>query len=477
VLAIAASIPLVAASAYYYLGTKAPGQTGIGVPDLAVLLDILAWAGREHPIVLVIHLVAIVTPLLLFGRPSQPAAAVLGVVLVLGTSALTGDASYQSRFVYLLPALIAIAVAEFGPGIAGFTAARLRTPVRNTSIVMCALLVVVIVQAAFHERLDTATRFYARVEHDDIVLIESLVGRDGITASSYWGANEGEPTNWFVNAAGEREAWSPIGPWLSTIPEEAAAGREMQRLFAGQVGIEDGRFQVAASGTSTGYYELRVSVQVDDWYHSVFVIDPARTDWPFAVVDASARLEGDRVLLTLTGVAERDRIELVAELTADGLRITAESSSRRQNDWHVVLSPAGAGWGLERLGGSLVRIDSTIGGRQLEYAIGAGSEGSPARASIYGPGQPVDLDVLGADRIEMTVGPLKGFLAHGELVTFDEQRVADGLDVQQVMVWRNTGLAERFDTPCYAQFGSATHVVGFDRVADCAVDAAAADGG
>jgi hypothetical protein len=77
----------------------------------------------------------------------------------------------------------------------------------------------------------------------------------------------------------------------------------------------------------------------------------------------------------------------------------------------------------------------------------------------------------------MTVGPLKGFLAHGELVTFDEQRVADGLDVQQVMVWRNTGLAERFDTPCYARFGSATHVVGFDRVADCAVDAAAADGG
>ena len=53
VLAIATSVPLVAASAYYYLGTKAPGQTGIGVPDLAVLLDILAWAGREHPIVLI----------------------------------------------------------------------------------------------------------------------------------------------------------------------------------------------------------------------------------------------------------------------------------------------------------------------------------------------------------------------------------------------------------------------------------------
>ena len=472
--AVAASVPFAAASAGYYLGTKAPGQVGLGIPDLAVLLDLLAWAGREHLVVLLLHFVAIVTPLLLFGRPSHAAAALLGAVIVLGTSALTGDPSYRSRFVYLVPALLAITVAEFGPPLVAFTARRLRKPTRSIAIVMCGLSVVLMVQVAFHERLDTATRFYARVTLDDVALLETLQGRGGVTASSYWGTNEAEPTNWFVNAAASREAWSPIGPWLSSIPEEAEAGRQMQRLFAGQVGIEDGRFQVAASGTAAGHYELRVAVRVDGWYHSAFELDVARTDWPFAIIDAEASLEGDTLRLRLNGVADRDRIDLLADLTGDGVRITAETSSRRLNNWHVVLSPSSAGWGLERLGISQVRMDSVLGGRMHQYSVSADSTGAAARSSIYGPGQPVDFDVAGADRIEFRVAPIDGFGPRGDVVSFDEQRVSDDLDVQQVVVWRNTGLVERFDTPCYAQFGAATNVVGFERVAGCG---SAPDGG
>ncbi len=462
-----AAAPLVGVSLYYYLGIQSPGQSALGPPDLSVLVDLLAWAGREQTFIFVMNVAAVLSPFFAFHRASQASSMAVVTVLVLGTALVKGDPSYQSRFIYVLPVLIAFAVAELGTPVVRALASRQRRHDPIMPVLVTTAAVMVLAQSGFAVRLDAAIDYYERVEPEDLALLSGLPPTDGVVASSHYAQSTAEPTSWFLNAATGRPAWSPIGPWLSTVGVETRAGATMQRYFAGQVGIENGRFQVAVTGTPEGYYSIAVATLDDDYYTPLFDLDVARTRWPFPVVSAEARLvsEGE-VQLILYGSRRAQKIEMKIELTDEDVTLEAESGVRGSNDWHVVLTP-GTAWQVSRLASSELFVEHVFGDRLLSSNVRVSNVDAPARATIYNTGDPIDFDVVDSRRFGLVWTATDGFVDPITSESFDEQDLADSLDVRQVVVWRNTGVAERFNTDCYSLLDSSANLVSFERTDAC----------
>ena len=469
VMGAAAGFPFVLVSSYYYFGVQAPSQSKLGFPDLSVLSSLLGWAGREHQFIAAVNLVAVISPFLLFHRRSQPAALSVAALLILGTTVVKGDPSYQSRFVYLLPVLVAIAIAEVGVPLVRRTAAMLRQSSHALPLAVTVVTVLLIAQTGFFVRLDAAVAYYGRVKQSDLAVLTRSVTADGLAVSSHWAASTAEPTSWFVNAAASEPAWSPIGPWLSTSAEETVFGGKLQRFFAGQVGVENGRLQASIAGTDEGYYSIRIAASFAGWYYPLAELDVARTRWPFAVVSAAAIVADDeKLLLTLRGRRPVEVIELRIELRDESVRMTAESKATEDNDWHVVFAPAGGPWTASRVDSTEVSTRHLVGGtREVTSNLRIVGSGAPARATLYGASDPLDFDVIGSERVQFLWKARAGYTAAGEVAVFDEHALADDVGATRVVVWRNTGLAERFITDCYAEIDRSDSVIVFDRVDSC----------
>ncbi len=462
-----AAAPFVGVSLYYYLGIQSPGQSALGPPDLSVLVNLLTWAGREQTFIFVMNVAAVLSPFFAFHRASQASSMAVVTVLVLGTALVKGDPSYQSRFIYVLPVLIAFAVAELGTPVVRALASRQRRHDPIMPVLVTTAAVMVLAQSGFAVRLDAAIDFYERVEPEDLALLSGLPSTDGVVASSHYAQSTAEPTSWFLNAATGRPAWSPIGPWLSTVGVETRAGATMQRYFAGQVGIENGRFQVAVTGTPEGYYSIAVATLDDYYYTPLFDLDVARTRWPFPVVSAEALLVSEReVELILYGSRKAQKIEMKIELTDDDVTLEAESGVRGSNDWHVVLTP-GKAWQVSRLASSELFVEHVFGDRLLSSDVRVSNVDAPARATIYNTGDPIDFDVVDSRRFGLVWTATDGFVDPITSESFEEQDLADSLDVRQVVVWRNTGVAERFNTDCYSLLDSSANLVSFERTDAC----------
>ena len=465
--------PMVLASAYYYLGVTSPSQVTVGAPSLPVLFDLLAWAGREHALILALQFSACVAPFVLVRARLGPAALSIATVTVLGITMLKGDPSYQSRFMYLLPVLVAILGAEvIVPGL-GLLAMRLQRSRRGFSTIVVAVMVVALYQVGFNTRLTTAIDYYERVKPDDIELLEAMQLSEGTMGSSHWADSTAEPTNWFVNAAAVRPAWSPIGPWLSTIEEESEAGQTMQRYFAGQVGLENGALQVAAAGTDNGYYSLQIAVRKDGWYFPVASLDPARTRWPFPVVAARAELiDNDRLLLALTGRDPDDKISVEIELDGSNVVMTATGQTTDTDQWHLVLaSPADLPWKMVRTGTESLQTRQWLGGTELVANVSSSGDDVLTRATVHASGEPLDFDAVGTGEMRLTWSGFDGLQTFGGVTSFDERTLSASLALTEIVVWRNTGLVERFRTQCFEALDSSSSMVAFRIRPDCHVDA------
>lgn len=469
VMGTAAGLPFVLVSSYYYFGVQAPSQSKLGFPDLSVLSGLLGWAGREHQFIAAVNLVAVISPFLLFHRRSQPAALSVAALLILGTTVVKGDPSYQSRFVYLLPVLVAIAIAEVGVPLVRRTAAMLRQSSPALPLAVTLVTVLLIAQTGFLVRLDAAVAYYGRVQQSDLAVLARSVTADGLAVSSHWATSTAEPTNWFVNAAASEPAWSPIGPWLSTSGEETVFGGKLQRFFAGQVGVENGQLQASIAGTDEGYYSIRIAASFAGWYYPLAELDVARTRWPFAVVSAAAIVTDDeKLLLTLRGRRPVEVIELRIELRNNAVRMTAESQATEDNDWHVVFAPAGGPWTASRVDSTEVSTLHLVAGtREMTSNLRIVGSGAPARATLYGASDPLDFDVIGSERVQFLWTARAGYAAAGEVAVFDEHALADDVGATRVVVWRNTGLAERFITDCYTEIDRSDSVIVVDRVESC----------
>jgi hypothetical protein len=465
-------LPFVAGAGYYYLSVSSPSQTTFGLPDLGVTLDMFDWAGREHVIITLIQLCALVWPFVARGQRSRPTGLVFAAVILLLTATLKGDPSYQSRVMYLLPVLVGIAAADIGSIAVHRSRVALQGRRTRSGALAAVAVIAVLFQVAFVTRLRDANDYYRRLTIDDVTLLQQIDDETGgIIASSHWAHSTAEPTGWFVNAAAKRRAVSPIGPWLSTDPSETREGAAMQRLFAGQVGIERNGLQVAASASARGLYSLQIAIGRHDWFEPVIVLDSARSRFPFTVVSASTRLAGDGIVLTLVGPdPDADIIELIATIDTSGVVVRGTPGPEVGGDWHVVFS-----WAPNTFG-SVTPLDATTAEFELEVgrsdARGLLSVDAdvPVRMTSYPTGLPVDLDVIDPSVLSVSWEFDERSMPTSEPTTFEESAILDEYEIDHVVVWNNTGLIQRFAESCFRQVATGPTITVFDRMDPSAPD-------
>lgn len=463
-----ASIPGVLVSWTYYTGVQEPGTVSLGAPTLRSLSDLLAWVGRENVAFLAAQVAALALPLFLRRRPPFAMTALISAVVLFVTVLVRADASYQSRVMYLLPVLVGAGVAIFGPVASKWFAAASGWSPSITGVVASVALVAVVAQLGFVARLKVALEYYGRIGLDDLPALESLEGSDGVVAASWFGQSYAEPTNWFANGVSRRVSWAPIGPWLSTFEEERQAGAALQRFFAGQVGLDNGTVQVAATGTASGSYALQIGIHARDFVFPVALLDQARTRLPFPIVSASARLDGQTIVLALGG-GDGERAEL--RVTIDAATVTMEGSvdASDAGSWHLVFSPPpGLPWSTQLLGGGAARSRQFVSGVDLEATMTLTAAERPGISRAYGPGQPVDFDALQAQAVSWQwLSSSRGLPAPGPTTTFDEVSIAGSWDLTDIVVWRNTGISDRFEGPCYRRLAGSDDLVVFHMTKGC----------
>jgi hypothetical protein len=456
----------------YYTSSSSPPTTAFGWIDLSTTVELVGWAGREHPIIGAFQFAALVAPFVALGRHSRYVGLVLAVTIILVSSTLKGDPSYQSRVLYLLPALIGILVADLVPPAIKSAERWIEEQWSPwVGITSAAVVIGLLVQIGFLPRLDAASEYYSRVTGTDMRLLTQMAGRDGSIASSHWGDSTAEPTGWFVNAGARRPALSPMGPWLSTDPSEHRDGAAMQRFFAGQVGIERGDLQVAATGTDDGFYSLQVAVSHEGWYRPLFRLDSARSRFPFPVMAADAVLDGDAIRLTLFGPDDgRDRIDVRIEIESSGVDLLARPGASVRGSWHVVFSPApGAWWSAEPRSSTTLDLELEASGRTLEGAVTAGAD-VPIRPTTYSAGQPIDFDLQDPTELTMSWNLIGVSASAGGITTFDELSIVEQNDIAEIVVWNNTGLVPRFADGCWLETHVGPSITAFERDPECTPD-------
>jgi hypothetical protein len=459
-------LPFVVGAGYYYITVSSPSQTTFGLPDLGVTLDMFDWAGREHVIIALLQLCAVVWPFVARGQRSRPTALVFASVILILTATLKGDPSYQSRIMYLLPVLVGIAAADIGSVAAHRSREVLQGRRPRSPAIAAVVVVAVLLQVGFVKRLQDANDYYRRLTIDDVTLLAQMTEETGgIIASSHWGQSTAEPTAWYVNAAARRRAISPIGPWLSTDPAETREGAAMQRLFAGQVGVERDGLQIAAAASARGFYSLQIALHRDGWFEPAIVLDSARSRFPFAVVSARARLAGNAIVLTLVGPDPGvDIIELTATIESSGVVIRGVPGPDVGGNWHVVFSWA------PNVFGSVTSLDATSADFELEVG-GSSADGLlsvdadvPVRVTSYPTGLPVDLDVVDPSGLDVSWAFDDRTEPMSPATTFDESRILDAYLIEHVVVWNNTGLIQRFAESCFQQVSAGPALTIFERI-------------
>ena len=466
-LLVCGGVPFAVLSASYYLGVESPAQTSLGFPDLRVTLELLNWSGREHLVLFLINVSALVLPFFLKNRASRPVAMSIAICIILTTSMVKGDVSYQSRVIYLLPVLVGLAFAELAPPAARYIGERFSSRPTPSKIIAALVAVAAIAQIGFLVRLDAAVDFYQRIERSDAAVMEQMSEGEGSIASSHWSRSTAEPTNWLVSASSRRPAISPMGPWLSTDPTELAAALDMQKFFAGQIGVEDGVFQIAAAGTDDGYYSLQIAIREEDWYHAAITLDAARSRLPFPIVKAEAKLVGDSVVLVLSGPDDEvDTVTVSAMIEERAVSITAKPDPNLEGDWHVVFNTSpGASWSPILQDSSSADFVLGVGGDTHDASISLETD-VPARATIYGTGLPIDFDFVDPSEATWTIDVDTRSVQASKVSTFTESDLIAEHELTSVIVWQNTTLAPRFRTDCFRNAANGDSIVVFDVMDD-----------
>lgn len=472
-IAATGAAPFVAASGYYYTSVSSPGSTSIGFPDLATTFELLDWATREHVLVFMVTLAALATPLVV--RPGQwrPTMAALSATIVLLSSMVRGDGSYQTRVIYLVPVSIALSA-----GLVATTGST-RWPSTNRpdrfwlAAGSSVLAITLVVQVGFVTRLHDSINFYAQVDQSDMeALARSSVSADGIVISSYVGDSVYAPTNWYVNAATLRRAVSPIAPWLSTNPVEGQAGLEAQRFFVGDVVAENEALQIAASGTESGHFELQILARVDGWYFPVVELDPVRSRFPFTVTAASASVTGDMLTLSMYGTEDTDVLDITVAL--DGTTVTVIASVGVPGSLHLVFAPGPlSDWIPTPTSTSPVSIEHRVHTELLRSTVSA-TGNDRVRVSVYGPGNPIGLDTTAPTVTTLSfVFENLPDVPRSEVTTSTSDAIRERIGIDRVVIWRNTGLIERFTSACFLPIDHGTNLAVFDYICAGGVGASA----
>jgi len=460
-------------SANYYLQLKTPGQAGsanFGLPG-----QLLLWTFRENAFALFFLFLGLLLPLPLRKRSLFVVTASIGALFV-GIPVFTSwDLSYSSRVVYFLPIV-------FGVG-GGLLAYLILEQVRDTpglrrfeAPVIVGLVLAATIGPAYGlgyvERVQFASAYYQRVDVVDLPAFEYLRGGTGTVATSWPRAfqDEGSVNAWFVEALSKRPALGPGAPWLSTLTTVGPAELDMQRLFSGSIGFENGAVQI--SGTRTGgLRDPAINVEVGGFYYPSVYLNSYASEYPLAVEEGvNATIAGDSLVLrhpALQGAAE---LLQESRLNQSGVDITFTmlGANATAGTWAIWIWPAyfRAWEDVQSEGGGLRTIQS-YRSAVITSHFQALTAGSSLRYVPVDPRwgiQGIEVQANGTDTIKLKIG-VDGGDPVGALRSFDEGTLIAQYDVTNILLWRDTGWGPRFDvSPKFRQSFETPNLIVYEVV-------------
>lgn len=439
-------------SANYYLQLKTPGQGGSA--DFGLPGGFLLWAVRENVFLLFFLALGWLLPLPLMQRGLLVVTASVGALFVAIPLLVSWDLSYSSRVIYFLPIV-------FGAGgglFAHLTLEQVRRPARLRRFevpVMIGLILAATIGPAYGlgyvERVQFASAFYQRVHVADLPAFESLRGGSGVVATSWLRGfhDEGAVNAWFVEALAKRPALGPGAPWVNTLTTVGLAELDMQRLFSGSVGLENGAIQI--SGTKTGgLRDPAINVEIDGFYYPLVFLNSYANGYPVAVEGVNASIAGDALVFrhpALQGAAE-----LVQEsrLNQSGVEITFTmlGGNATAAAWAIWVWPAYfRPWDDVQHEGRGLRTIQSYRDTVITSHIDALTAGSSLRYVPMDPRwgiQGIEVQANGTDTVKIRIG-VDGGNPVGALRSFDEVTLIAQYGVTNVLLWRDTRWEPRFD--------------------------------
>lgn len=488
---VALAVPVVAAAVLLprYLAIDVPTGSMFRLPQFGASIDLFGWATRETPAIAVLTLLAFGA---VFTGPGaiRSVGAGIAAIFVLLPAVLGGDASYQSRVVYLLPILLGLGGAVLWEGLDR----RLRRPplpphrlgrlaLAGVPIVVSLLLVTI----AYPTRLTSAALYYDPLTRDDAQLLTALGadGADGTVATSwsgnrYWG---GMANSWLVEGLSNRRAIGPADPALSTRPSQRLESASIWQVFAGQQGVENGALQVAVGPAGWRADPAIAANLLGTYVPLVYISDLANEYGPPPLGEASP-MAWSVVDGLATGTRTGDRgVAASGSLSLNGGTASIRwlrGPAGTAGEWTIWLWPAyGLPW-----------RDVTVEGNRIEFgpAGGAGyrdpvawdrlnprvavSADLPATLRYVASDpryrlQAVAITVPTRSDLTLTV-EISGAPIAGPTQEFDERSLIAAHDLSHVVVWNDTGWVGRFETsPCWRPGRATTTITSYGVVESC----------
>jgi hypothetical protein len=369
---------------------------------------------------------------------------------------LAGHVSYANRAEYLVPIVIALGIGSLASVIWRHLS-RPRWWGRSLALAL-ALVAGVVGLTTYLPRVERAAAYYdIWVTPRDVPLLESLQGDSGTVATS-WRANDfsnGVALAWVVEALGKRPAIGSGDAFLAIVPGQFEDGVDVQRLFAGTEGLENGALQVAAGPLGT---RTDMSVQVRSLgfnYPLLFVRSPVNS-YPVEPRSATTSVFGDLLVWTFRDVSGGVVMERTASLAGEVVAVRYEST--RVGDWWVELAPPFQGaWSSLSGRGSEVRGTIDVRGEVIPFSVRA--TGADIQPRIDGPDQGILVRTQDRSWFELRIW-VDTSANPGELMTFDERNLLQEHDISNVLVLRNSRWMPRFDLdPCYVRAAESGRMV------------------
>jgi hypothetical protein len=304
----------------------------------------------------------------------------------------------------------------------------------------------------YTQRLEVASTYYQRIHAYDLPAFEYLRNGTGTVAASWTGAyqDEGSVNAWLVQGLSKRQAFGPGAPWLSTLSEVGPGDVDMQRLFSGSVGLENGHLQIAGTRTG-GLDDPSVYVNIGGFYYPLLYLNSYANGYPVPVEEGvNATILGDGLVVHHPALQGGGELVQVARLEPDAVNITFTfvGGSVPAGAWEVWLWPAYfRPWDDVRPSGN--NLETTQAYRTATITTRF-EVLTPRSDMLYYPMDPhwgiqsIRIRSNGTAALAIRVS-VQGGEAAGPLQSFDEVTLISRYGVTNVLLWKNTGWEPRFD--------------------------------
>lgn len=450
---VAVAFGLLLLSIDYYLRLTTVGQGTTLNVDLPASL--LAWSTRENAFLIFFLLLGLFLPLPLDKRGLMILSGSVGVLFVAIPLLAPWDVSYSSRVVYFLPIPFGIGGALLGHLILEQTRSTARLRRLEVPLIVALLLVAPIGAAyglGYTQRLGTASVYYQRIHAVDLPAFDYLRGGTGTVATSWTGAfqDQGSVNAWFVQGLSKRAAFGPGAPWLSTLTELGPGDSDMERLFAGSVGLENGNLQITGTRTG-GLRDPAVNVGVGGFYYPSLYVNSYANAYPIAVEEGvNVTTSGDALMLRHPAVQSSGELLQESRLDPGGVNITFSlvGTSASTGNWSIWVWPAYyRPWEEVQSVEGHIETTQTYRSGVVTTRVEALTPGSSLLFFDADPRwglQAIEVEAQGVGSIAIRISAQGGDPA-GAIVSFDESTLLARYGVTDVLLWKDTGWEARFD--------------------------------